>query len=142
MPNEVRLDTAYFAENWKHYSKIIFKCVNSTVGSIFNFFFLNKVVVDLVNSALCNSFAWIVRVTVHGRSKKNNPNAEARRKTQTHTFSIYLDMNYLYLRFEFCVFLFFSFFGTRFGRQISLLRLLFMNRSCTIWLFSHILAHQ
>ena len=26
----------YFAENWKHYSKIIFKCVNSAVGPIFN----------------------------------------------------------------------------------------------------------
>ena len=29
-------DTAYFAENLKHYSKIIFKCVNSTVEPIFN----------------------------------------------------------------------------------------------------------
>ena len=26
-------------ENWKYYSKIIFKCVNSTVGPIFNIFF-------------------------------------------------------------------------------------------------------
>ena len=34
----VCLDRTYFAktENWKHYSKIIFKCVNSTVGPIFN----------------------------------------------------------------------------------------------------------
>ena len=36
----VRLDITYFIElkikNWKHYSKIIFKCVNSTVRSIFN----------------------------------------------------------------------------------------------------------
>ena len=32
------LDRTYFAEieNWKYYSKIIFKCVNSTVGPIFN----------------------------------------------------------------------------------------------------------
>ena len=32
------LDRTYSAEteNWKHCSKIIFKCVNSTVGSIFN----------------------------------------------------------------------------------------------------------
>ena len=30
------LDTAYFAENWKHYSKIIFKCVNSALEPIFN----------------------------------------------------------------------------------------------------------
>ena len=32
----VYLDTTYFAENWKHCSKIIFKYVNSAVGSIFN----------------------------------------------------------------------------------------------------------
>ena len=34
----VCLDRTYFAEteNWKHCSKIIFKCVNSTVGPIFN----------------------------------------------------------------------------------------------------------
>ena len=34
----VRLDRTYFVkiENWKHYSKIIFKCVNSIVKSIFN----------------------------------------------------------------------------------------------------------
>ena len=34
----VYLDITYSAENenWKHCSKIIFKCVNSTVGPIFN----------------------------------------------------------------------------------------------------------
>ena len=40
-------------ENEKHCSKIIFKCVNSIVGPIFNFFFLNKVVVGAMNNALC-----------------------------------------------------------------------------------------
>ena len=30
------------AENWKHYSKIIFKCVNSVVGPIFNESFVEK----------------------------------------------------------------------------------------------------
>ena len=32
------LDRTYFTEteNWKYYSKIIFKCMNSTVGPIFN----------------------------------------------------------------------------------------------------------
>ena len=30
------LNTAYFAENWKYCSKIIFKCVNSAMGPIFN----------------------------------------------------------------------------------------------------------
>ena len=44
----VRLDTAYFTKNWKHYSKIIFKCVNNTVWPFF--FFFNKVVVGSVNS--------------------------------------------------------------------------------------------
>ena len=37
-------------KNWKYYSKIIFKWVNSTVGSIFNIFFINKVVVGPINS--------------------------------------------------------------------------------------------
>ena len=32
----VRLDTVYFCWNWKHCSEIIFKCVNSAVGPIFN----------------------------------------------------------------------------------------------------------
>ena len=36
------LDTVYFAENWKHCSKIIFKCVNSAVRSIFNECFVKK----------------------------------------------------------------------------------------------------
>ena len=30
------MDWAYFCWNWKHCSKIIFKCVNSIVGPIFN----------------------------------------------------------------------------------------------------------
>ena len=38
----VCLDTAYFTENWKHYSKIIFKCMNSTVWPIFNKNFVEK----------------------------------------------------------------------------------------------------
>ena len=32
----VCLDIVYFAENWKHSSKIIFKCVNSAMRLIFN----------------------------------------------------------------------------------------------------------
>ena len=47
------LQTAFFlAEKWKYCSKKIFKCINSIVRPIFNIFF-NKVVVGLVNSALC-----------------------------------------------------------------------------------------
>ena len=32
----VYLDATYFAENWKHCSKIIFKCMNSVMELIFN----------------------------------------------------------------------------------------------------------
>ena len=47
------LQTAFFlAEKWKYCSKKFFKCINSIVRPIFNIFF-NKVVVGLVNSALC-----------------------------------------------------------------------------------------
>ena len=35
----IRLNTTYFAENWKYYNKIIFKCVNSDIEPIFNIFF-------------------------------------------------------------------------------------------------------
>ena len=38
-------------ENWKHCSRIIFKCVNSIVEPIFNIFILNKVAVGPMNSA-------------------------------------------------------------------------------------------
>ena len=37
-----RLDTTYFAENWKHCNKIIFKCVNSAMRPIFNESFVEK----------------------------------------------------------------------------------------------------
>ena len=36
------LNTTYFAENWKHYSKIIFKYVNNAVEPIFNENFVEK----------------------------------------------------------------------------------------------------
>ena len=42
----VSLDTAYFVENWKYYSKIIFKCMNNAVGLIFNESFVKKKVCD------------------------------------------------------------------------------------------------
>ena len=38
----IYLDTTYFAENWKYCSKIIYKCVNSAVGAIFNESFVEK----------------------------------------------------------------------------------------------------
>ena len=36
----------YFVENWKYYSKIIFKYVNSIIGSIFNESFVEKKVYE------------------------------------------------------------------------------------------------
>ena len=36
------LDITYFAKNWKHYSKIIFKCVNSVMWPIFKEIFGEK----------------------------------------------------------------------------------------------------
>ena len=36
MKLRIHLDIAYFAENWKHCSKIIFKCMNSVMELIFN----------------------------------------------------------------------------------------------------------
>ena len=44
------MDTAYFAENLKQYSKIIFKCVNSVVEPSFNLTFVEILLVGPVNS--------------------------------------------------------------------------------------------
>ena len=38
-------------KNWKHYSKIIFKCVNSVVRPIFNIFFSDEQSQTVMNSA-------------------------------------------------------------------------------------------
>ena len=69
-------------ENRKHYSKVIFKCLNSAVGPIFNIF-LKKGVVGPVNSALCllysESICMNSAVTIHMRKKKNG---NAKLKTQ------------------------------------------------------------
>ena len=74
----VRLDTAYFTENWKHCSKIIFKCVNSAMRPIFNESFVEK------------RGLWVLWI-VYGTYWKNTLLAEMRfsnkkkkeRKTQT-----------------------------------------------------------
>ena len=49
----VYLDIVYFAENWKHYNKIIFKYGNSAVGPIFN---------EILVKKICLWVSW----TVHG----------------------------------------------------------------------------
>ena len=74
----VRLDTTYFCWNWKHCNKIIFKCVNSTVGPIFNFFFWIKwlwvswtVLLQCVNSDNC-----LKKQKTHGKKKAENVNVK------------------------------------------------------------------
>ena len=44
----IRLDTTYFAKNWKQSNKIIYKCMNSAVGLIFNESFVEKKIVSRV----------------------------------------------------------------------------------------------
>ena len=72
-------------KNWKHYGKIIFKCVNSAVGPIFNIFLLKKVVVGPVSCALfllqSESICMNGVVKVHTRWKKKKGNVKL--KTQT-----------------------------------------------------------
>ena len=82
-------------ETRKHCSKIIFKCVNSAMGPIFNIS-LNKVVVGTVNSALCllysESMCMNSAVTVHYAFKKKMETQNSKRKCplspiQTGTYS-------------------------------------------------------
>ena len=80
-------------KNWKYRSKIIFEWVNSVVRPIFNIFFRNKVVVSLVNSALClmhsMSWAWKVQLLhIHvekKRKKKKEKNQQGNMKLKTQT---------------------------------------------------------
>ena len=46
----VRLDTTYFAKNWKHCSKIIFKYVNSVMRPVNSAWTVNE---QCINSAFC-----------------------------------------------------------------------------------------
>jgi len=66
-------------ENWKHYNKIIFKCVNSTVGPIFNiFFFLMNSAETVVNSAW--PVHYLLKAVAH-ESKKKKENANVKRSS-------------------------------------------------------------
>ena len=74
-------------EKRKHYSEIIFKCVNSSLGPIFNiYFFLKKVLVGPVNSALCllhsESMCMNSAVTIHLRWKKKKEKKRRKRETK------------------------------------------------------------
>ena len=74
----VSLDTAYSVENWKHYSKIIFKGMNSVVGPIFNESFIKKKVCDSQEQYM-ESLESTKRAS-QWRKEKKKKNAE----TQTH----------------------------------------------------------
>ena len=77
----VRLDWTYCywnwklkTENWKHYSKIIFKCVKNTVGPIFNIFNAWTVLLQYMNSTATVHEQWFLslhsKFTVHALKKK------------------------------------------------------------------------
>ena len=74
-------------KNWKYYSKIIFKWINSTVGSIFNIFFINKVVVGPINSTATVPLQYylsppLCKTREMEKKKKKWRNTDARRKFQ------------------------------------------------------------
>ena len=91
----VCLDRTYFAEteNWKHCSKIIFKCVNSTVGPIFNKKIDKKWNLWVSEQCIRLLFmysTWTVAACEGGKRVKKKKNAEtetqrSRRWNQTHT---------------------------------------------------------
>ena len=82
---------------WNHCSKIIFKCVNSTVGPIFNKKLLKSEICGSINSTWCTvccrkvnicgycslNSTWIVTAFLQNASKKKKKKKEQKRKTQT-----------------------------------------------------------
>ena len=89
---KVCLDWAYFCWNWKHCSEIIFKCVNSVVGPIFNKKKLMKsVICGTVNSARMHC-SQLTKSTIAGwtkkKIKKRNAAPKRRRTIQTVTQSL------------------------------------------------------
>ena len=100
-------------ENWKYCIKIIFKCVNSTVGSIFNIFFWIKwlwvpwiVSKHCVNSDIClmnSKFCLLPPCNVWKKKKKKRENvlqdsaknAESKRALN-YSFNFYFYFLFLY----------------------------------------------
>ena len=72
-------------ENWKHCSKIIFKCVKSTIWPIFNIFNAWTVLLQYVNSTATMHEQWFLslhnKFTVHALKKK-------RRKREMKTWTL------------------------------------------------------
>ena len=72
------MDRTHFAEteNWKYCSKIIFKCVNSAVGPIFNEKVVEKWSLwDPWTVHLCTVHYWKVKTCGWGGKKKEERNA-------------------------------------------------------------------
>ena len=78
----VCLDKTYFVktENWKHCSKIIFKCVNSTVRPIYNEKVDKKLSLwDPWTIHLCTVYKRLVNSCGWRKKKKKRENADAAR---------------------------------------------------------------
>ena len=79
----VCLDWAYFCWNWKHYSEIIFKYVNSVVGPIFN-----KKVAKKCNLWDREQYTYALftvdKVNYCGLKKKNEKNVEKKYRCGFH----------------------------------------------------------
>ena len=76
-------------ENWKHCSKIIFKCVNSAVKSIFNIFkCMNSAVImrEQWFLSLYSKFMWFYCSCAKKKKKKTTEHRRAKRAIQTGTF--------------------------------------------------------
>ena len=78
------LDTIYFAENWKHCSKIIFKCVNDAIRPIFNeSLYEKKRFMGLVNSAQDSLESW--NTLLSKEKKKKEPKRKEIINIQTYS---------------------------------------------------------
>ena len=77
--SRVCLDTTYFAENWKHCSKIIFKCVNNTRDP-----FLMKV---LLKKEVCGSYEQCTGPIINHWNARLNE-----KKRETHNTNVKLSI--------------------------------------------------
>ena len=70
--------------NWKHCSEIIFKCVNSVVGPIFNKKVVKNVICGTVNSTYMHC-SQLTKSTIAGwKKKKKEENVEKKRRRGFH----------------------------------------------------------
>ena len=78
----VCLDCAYFCWNWKHCSEIIFKCVNSAVGPIFNKKLLKSVICEIREQCTYALFT-VDKVNYCGLKKKKKIKTQRRNADAT-----------------------------------------------------------